>query len=552
MNYFKNISLLIIIVILCNTIIAQKINGKFDDISELTTKSEYAFTMPDGTKLMTDVYLPVTSDSLTLDFEMPGFGTVNLEIIPKGVQYIIYDSIDGHPNENPYQLPIIFTRTPYNKAGGSSLESLFSLMGYAYVLQDMRGRYASEGVYLPMYSDSWNKNPYHPEQGHLLDITELSDPRNGNNHEDGYNSIQFINDSLYREYEQDSFLISIGKIGMIGASALGNTQYQAASAHLTNFYEDGLKCLFPIVATNENYNSTGYHNGVYRQSLIEGWVNGQMSALDESIVDIDTSISNNLHSPADFGLLTENEVKEKAIKHFTSHSYNGLPPAYYPNSTMRYDMDASIATTNYSGEGDIDGENNRYYNMNIPIYHLSGWWDIFTNGQIDTYNHIRKFRKDSSTDHTWQKLIIGPWAHQTVGSRTTGDITYPENVNDFIFEIDKAVNENGETNMNAILNSDVLTWFRMNLNYDWIKPIGEPKVRLPESDKWQTLTDQVEIRFPSDDYIISFPDFINYLAGYSGLPDMPLEFKVNEEVNEDELSIPALETPARIPCINYR
>ena len=43
---------------------------------------------------------------------------------------------------------------------------------------------------------------------------------------------------------------------------------------------------------------------------------------------------------------------------------------------------------NEYGYGDSLGQYSRYSNMELPIYHLGGWWDIFINGQIDTYNFL--------------------------------------------------------------------------------------------------------------------------------------------------------------------
>ncbi|MEZ5053283.1 MAG: hypothetical protein R2807_00710 [Chitinophagales bacterium] len=49
---------------------------------------------------------------------------------------------------------------------------------------------------MPLYSDGWKKTPYHNYK-HILDVTNTSDPRNGNNHEDGYNTIEFIKTNWY-------------------------------------------------------------------------------------------------------------------------------------------------------------------------------------------------------------------------------------------------------------------------------------------------------------------------------------------------------------------
>jgi len=37
----------------------KKINGKLDDLTDFATRTQVPFTMPDGTKLMTDIYLPI-------------------------------------------------------------------------------------------------------------------------------------------------------------------------------------------------------------------------------------------------------------------------------------------------------------------------------------------------------------------------------------------------------------------------------------------------------------------------------------------------------------
>src|SRR5690554_7646862 len=63
---------------------------------------------------------------------------------------------------------------------------------------------------------------------------------------------------------------------MFGASALGNSQYQALS-DMPFTEANPLKCIMPIVATNEHYNIILFHNGVYRNSLTTGWITGQIT-----------------------------------------------------------------------------------------------------------------------------------------------------------------------------------------------------------------------------------------------------------------------------------
>ena len=78
--------------------------------------------MRDGVRLATDVYLP-------------------------------YDPVDGGPQPTETGLPAIVERQPYGKRGAflamPTLGPYFARRGYAFVVQDVRGRWASEGDYDP-------------------------------------------------------------------------------------------------------------------------------------------------------------------------------------------------------------------------------------------------------------------------------------------------------------------------------------------------------------------------------------------------------------------
>lgn len=514
-------------------------NGTLDDLTEFATKTTLNFTMPDGTVLKTDMFLPITGDSMLvpINLNLPTIGSVNavVEAIPRGVQYIIYDSLNGAINPNPYQLPAVFTRTPYNKDGDNGAQgTIFSVMGYTYFNQDMRGRFASGGAYLPMYSDGWNKNPYHPTIKHKIDITSFADPRNANKHEDGYNSINLIL-SQQRTYNSQTFNACDGSIGMFGASALGNSQLQLASAHKINPLLPGLKCLQPIVATNEHFTVTGMQNGVFRETMVEGWISGQYDALDDGQIPNDTSLNNDIHTSADFNLPDKHAVAQGAIEHFVSERYNGLHCGYYPDSPTRCDMDASFAPVDASGEGDANGQYSRYTNLEVPMMHISGWWDIFIDGQIFTNNLVRRNVSTTYGNNLKQKIIIGPWAHQTIGNTTTGDMTYPINVKD-IFQIspDDVGGNINNINVGAVLRSELLSWYRYNLNYRSDHRIGEPKILLPRSERWQQIYSAglitIFVRVPANDVKLTYGQFIGFIAGQSSI-SVPIEIKTRTCVN---------------------
>jgi predicted acyl esterase len=508
-------------------------NGQLDNLEELSTKYTIPITMPDGIKLMMDVYLPILRDSLVINVDILG-NSVPIEVLKKGVQFIMYDSINGQPNPNPYQLPMIYSRTPYNKGEWDGLAAPMNMLGYAYGIQDMRGRYSSEGVYMPIYSDSWNKNAYHPQYGHVLDITPLSDPRNGNKHEDGYNTLQqLLNYDWQFDNDQDGIpettaKLTNGRFGTFGASALGYNQYQLAAARKIDPSQPGLKCMVPIVATQEFFRSTGFQNGVFGDNLVNGWLKGQIfTGTDDDLNDIDNSIDNNIHSATDYGLPNKFVAATNAVEHFCSVRYLGGPAGYYPNSIGRKDMDASRAPVNAVGMGDSLGTISRYTNMEVPAYHLTGWWDIFIDGQIETWNLMRQHLDPNKKNKYLQKLIIGPWAHQTIGSLTTGDMEYKDNVYD-VLGLDLDEFSATDIPIAKAVNSELIQWYRYNLNYDSTQYIGEPKAFIKKSQLWSPIAGTpLEVRVPAEDYKIPLNELLSFLTGADSLKNIKVAVRSN-------------------------
>jgi uncharacterized protein len=115
--------------------------------------------------------------------------------------------------------PTVLVRTPYGK--GPDLPAGYSSFldhGYAVVLQDVRGRYASEGKF---------------------DALRQEGP-------DGYDTLNWIAEQPW----------SNGRVGMIGGSYLGIAQWRVAL--LNNPH---LKAIFPVVAGSDDYFDRFYSPG---------------------------------------------------------------------------------------------------------------------------------------------------------------------------------------------------------------------------------------------------------------------------------------------------
>ncbi len=152
--------------------------------------------MRDGVKLATDIYLP-----------------------------------DGRG-----QWPAILFRTPYGKGTAQGQAMMANQRGYAFVSQDIRGRFGSEGVDYPVFGhDGWGKN------------------------QDGYDIVEWVAAQKWCD----------GKVGTVGASANGITQNMMAPSRPPH-----LVCQYVAVAFSSMYRQAAYQGGAFRKSLVEGWMNG--------------------------------------------------------------------------------------------------------------------------------------------------------------------------------------------------------------------------------------------------------------------------------------
>jgi len=138
--------------------------------------------------------------------------------------YLSENEIDPHG--------CVLVRTPYNKRDSNLGD--FADAGWPSIVQDMRGRYASEGV------DTIFRNA----------------------HTDGPDTLEWIKSQPWCN----------GKIATFGGSALGINQYYMAGAN-----PSGLKCQYIQVATPNLHHHGMYQGGEFRYSMITLWLEGQQS-----------------------------------------------------------------------------------------------------------------------------------------------------------------------------------------------------------------------------------------------------------------------------------
>ena len=144
--------------------------------------------------------------------------------------------IPSGPSVSATRFPTILMRTPYdNNAMGNVKDGhYYAMRGYVVAVQDTRGRYDSEGVFVPARSDA----------------------------KDGYDTIEWIAKQSWSD----------GKVGMLGSSCLGIVQLLAATQtppHLT--------AIFPRVAYSDQYKQWTYTGGAFALGLNQWWMGVLMS-----------------------------------------------------------------------------------------------------------------------------------------------------------------------------------------------------------------------------------------------------------------------------------
>ncbi len=252
----------------------------FSQDASQPNKTTEMVAMRDGVKLATDVYLPETRAETRADANGPW--------------------------------PVILMRTPYNKDPMGAQHRTWVTNGYVFVVQDCRGRFKSEGKYLPFMDD----------------------------HDDGYDTVEWAAKQPW----------SNGKVGMIGASAMGITANQASITAPPR-----LAAMYVMVAPASAYQHAIYTGGVFRKEMNEQWLKSQNAT----------------------------DVLNLTFQHYKDDGYVNIR------------------------EGRLHWEKVR-----VPVYNWGGWYDIFGQGNIDNFVGLQSRGGGMALGN--QKLVMGPWAHGAI------------------------------------------------------------------------------------------------------------------------------------------
>jgi putative CocE/NonD family hydrolase len=294
---------------------------------EVHLRKDVMVAMRDGTHLATDIYFPARA---------------------------------GAPADGKF--PVILTRTPYSKSLAADLVArTFVPYGYILVMQDVRGRYKSEGHWFPIRDDP----------------------------NDGFDTAQWIGEQPW----------SNQVIGTIGTSYSGATQHALAIADAPY-----VKAMIPRCAMSDFGLYGVRHHGAFELRWLN-WVVTLGNAADTPYAH--AAAVRAAEDPSDIPALEDSEeiVQQYARNLPLRH---GTTPLQFAPDYEKWIIEAmghGAYDSFWKDSGSSVVDHLKEY-KDIPVYHVTGWYDSW-GIQVANMNFVALTKAKKSL----QRLIVGPWIH---------------------------------------------------------------------------------------------------------------------------------------------
>ena len=269
---------------------------------------------------------------------------------------------DGEVAEGCF--PAIMERTPYDKLTRANEGRYFARRGYAAVMQDVRGRFESEGEWYPFAHEA----------------------------PDGYDSVEWVAAQPWCN----------GRVGTIGGSYCGSDQSALATLNPPH-----LGAMVVAVGTSNYHTSSMRQNGALELRFMV-YAFRMATTSREALAD-DT-------------------LKAALIEDFARvGEWLGRTPYRKGSSSLRFVPSYEQWLLDILGEADFNDywkqrgyAIDHYYDehADVPTIYLGGWYDSYARGTTSNYMSLSRIKK------TPQHLLMGPWTHGGWPESFSGDVEF--------------------------------------------------------------------------------------------------------------------------------
>jgi hypothetical protein len=263
------------------------------------------------------------------------------------------------------KFPVLLQRTPYNKDGGVDFGLKGVARGFVVIIEDVRGRYASEGDFYTFKNES----------------------------SDGYDTIEWAAALPYSD----------GKVGMFGGSYVGATQMLAAIAHPPH-----LAGICPVVTASNYHENWTYQGGAFEQWFNESWTSGlAQDTFAHRVAGGTNAMSGMWTLPLnDYPLfqLTPQASGAAQTAVLAPYFLDWVEHAGYDDYWKKISIEE------------------HYGFITVPALHVAAWYDIFQGGSLRNYVGIRD-HGGTDAARKGQQLLVIVGGHAGNGPKI-GDVTF--------------------------------------------------------------------------------------------------------------------------------
>src|ERR1041385_1577226 len=229
------------------------------------------------------------------------------------------------------KFPVLLQRTPYDKNNEVSMGLAGAARGYVVIVQDVRGRYASEGEWYTFKHES----------------------------DDGYDTIEWAAALPYSD----------GRVGMFGGSYVGATQMLTAIAHPPH-----LAGICPVVTASNYHENWTYQGGAFQQWFNESWTSGLAQDTLNRLVQKSTNAMQGVWKLP---------LNTYPLFDVPSSADNDLTRTLAP-----YFLDW-LAHPNYDEYWKHWSIEEHYSDIKVPMLTVAAWYDIFQGGSLRNYVGVK-------------------------------------------------------------------------------------------------------------------------------------------------------------------
>ncbi len=276
--------------------------------------------------------------------------------------------------DTPEKLPVLLNRTPYNKAMPMVFTGTLDAIraaeaGYNVLVQDCRGRFASDGVW-----DCFTVEP-----------------------RDGYDTIEWAARQPW----------SNGNVGTYGASYMGATQWLAATQA-----PPSLKAMVPSITASDYHDGWTYQGGAFSLFFNVSWT---MAALAPARLLRERADNPSVVGELGAVMSSIDSMREKMnfapLKEF---------PMFRAGAPYFFDWLAHPGYDQYWRSLCIEESHAK---INVPALNIGGWYDIFQGGTLRNFSGMRA-HGPSGAARTGNRLLVGPWSHAVPFANLVGAVDF--------------------------------------------------------------------------------------------------------------------------------